>query len=128
MIDNLHAARGALFDDLFSRAWSLLDEAARRVLLALTLFPASASHAALGITASIGALAFDRAVDMLADLSLFDVQPCNVRSHPRYALHPLVRAFAREKLAEQPGFEADARERWVEWYCQLAAQVGFCWK
>jgi len=127
VIDSLHAARGTLFDDLFSRAWSLLDETARRVLLALTLFPASASHDALSITASIGALAFDRAADILADLSLFDVQQVSIRSHPRYALHPLVRAFAREKLAEQPGFEADARERWVEWCCELAEQVGFCW-
>jgi LuxR family glucitol operon transcriptional activator len=127
VIDGLYTARGELFDDLFSRAWSLLDETARRVLLALTLFPASASHATLAITAAIGALAFDRAADMLADLSLFDLQPVNIQSHPRYVLHPLVRAFAREKLMEQPGFEADARERWVDWYCQLAAQVGFCW-
>jgi tetratricopeptide (TPR) repeat protein len=127
VIDTLHAARGELFDDLFGRAWSLLDETARRVLLALTLFPASASHDALAITAAIGALAFDRAVDMLADLSLFDLHHVSIQSHPRYALHPLVRAFAREKLAEQPGFEADARERWVDWYCELAALVGFCW-
>src|SRR5262249_19543931 len=46
---------------------------------------------------------------------------------PRYALHPLVRAFATSKLAEQPDFEAKARERWARWYCGLAAQVGFCW-
>jgi tetratricopeptide (TPR) repeat protein len=39
----------------------------------------------------------------------------------------LARAFARGQLAEQPGFEARARARWVEWYLQLAAQVGFCW-
>jgi LuxR family glucitol operon transcriptional activator len=127
VIDSLHAARGELFDDLFSRVWSLLDEPTRRVLLALTLFPASASHAALRITASIGAFVFDRSADLLADLSLFDVQYVNIHNPPRYALHPLVRAFAREKLAEQPGFEADARERWVEWYCELAGQVGFCW-
>jgi tetratricopeptide (TPR) repeat protein len=127
VVEDLYAARGALFDDLFSRSWSLLGEAARRTLLALTLFATSASHAALGIAADAGGLAFDRAVDLLADLSLLDVQQLSISSHPRYALHPLVRAFARGKLAEQPQFEAEARERWAAWYCQLAAQVGFCW-
>jgi tetratricopeptide (TPR) repeat protein len=127
VIDDLHGARGALFEDLFTRTWLLLDAAARHVLLALTLFPASASHAALGATAGQPELAFDRAVDLLADLSLIDVQHIHVQSRPRYALHPLVRAFARSKLAEEAGFEAQARERWLEWYGQLAEQVGFRW-
>jgi TolA-binding protein len=125
VIDDLHGARGALFEDLFTRTWLLLDAAARHVLLALTLFPASASHAALGATAGQPELAFDRAVDLLADLSLIDVQHIHVQSRPRYALHPLVRAFARSK--QEAEFEAQARERWVAWYCQLAEQVGFRW-
>jgi hypothetical protein len=82
---------------------------------------------ALGTTADVLGLAYDRAVDLLADLSLLDVQHVSISSHPRYALHPLVRAFARGELAEQPLFAAEARERWVGWYCRLAAQVGFCW-
>jgi tetratricopeptide (TPR) repeat protein len=127
VVDDLHTARGALFDDLFQRAWSLLDLAARHVLLALTLFPASASHEALGTTAGEQELAFDPAVAMLADLSLVDVQQMHVQSQPRYALHPLVRAFARSKLVEEPEFATNARARWVEWYCQLATQVGFRW-
>ncbi len=43
VVDDLYAARGELFDDLFTRAWALLDEAARRVLLVMTFFPTSAS-------------------------------------------------------------------------------------
>jgi hypothetical protein len=127
VVGDLSTARGALFDDLFLRAWSLLDAAARHVLLALTLFPASASHAALGATAGAQEADFDRAVNLLADLSLIDVQHVHMQSWPRYALHPLVRAFARNKLGEDAAFEDGARERWVGWYCQLAAQVGFRW-
>src|SRR6266540_607430 len=36
IVDDLYAARGDLFDDLFMRAWALLDEAARQVLLVMT--------------------------------------------------------------------------------------------
>ncbi|NTU81388.1 MAG: hypothetical protein HGA45_18750 [Chloroflexales bacterium] len=43
VVDDLYAARGEIFDKLFTRAWSLLDEAARRVLLVATFFPTGAS-------------------------------------------------------------------------------------
>ncbi len=128
VVDDLYAARGDLFDDLFTRAWALLDEAARRVLLVATFFPASASGEALSVTADVQSFAFDRAVERLADLSLLDVQQEDLRTPPRYVLHPLVRAFAGVKLVEQPGFEEGARERWVGWYMVLAQQVGWCWQ
>lgn len=127
VIDNLHAARGALFEDLFSRGWSLLDQDGRHALMALTLFPASASHAALSAASGAEPLAFERAVNLLADLALLDVQPTTLSSRPRYALHPLVRAYARGKRADDARFEFEARPRWVAWYAQLAQKVGFCW-
>jgi len=128
VVDDLYAARGNLFDDLFARAWGLLDEAARRVLLVATFFPASASAEALSATADVQGFAFDRAVERLSDLALLDVQQVDLRSPPRYILHPLVRAFAGAKLTEQPGFEEGARERWITWYVQLVARVGYCGK
>jgi hypothetical protein len=127
VVDNLYAARGALFDDLFSRAWSQLDQTARHALQALALFPTSTSYAVLRNTVDIGGLAFDRVVEQLADLSLLDVQQTSIHTPPRYALHSLVRAFARGKLTKQTGLEADACERRMGWCCQLAARVGFCW-
>jgi hypothetical protein len=123
VVDDLHAARGDLFDDLFVRAWALLDEAARRVLLVTTFFPDSASGEALSATADVQGFAFDRAVERLNDLALLDVQQETLNSPPRYTLHPLVRAFATMKLEEQSGFEAGARERWVEWYKQLVERI-----
>ena len=50
VVDDLYQARGGLFEDLFARNWSLLDEAARRVLLAATFFVPSASEEALAIS------------------------------------------------------------------------------
>ena len=127
VVDDLYAARGEIFDKLFTRAWSLLDEAARRVLLVTTFFPTSASSEALSASADVQGFAFDRAVERLANLSLLDVQQEDLNSPPRYVLHPLVRAFARAKLAEQPGFEPEARKRWLNWYANLTSSVGHSW-
>lgn len=127
VVDDLYAARGEIFNDLFTRAWALLDEASRRMLLVTTFFPTSASDEALAATADVQGFAFDRAVERLTDLALLDVQQEDLTTAPRYALHSLVRAFAGARLAEEPEFERSARERWVGWYVQLASMVGTCW-
>jgi len=56
------------------------------------------------------------------------VQQEDLNSAPRYTLHSLVRAFAGARLREQSAYEQAARERWVQWYVQLTAQVGYCWQ
>lgn len=122
IVDDLYAARGELFDDLFSRAWALLDEAGRRMLMVMTFFPDSASSEALGATADVRGFDFDRAVERLTDLSLLDVQQVDLMSEPRYVLHPLVRAFAVARLAEQPDFEQGARGRWSQFFLDFAAR------
>lgn len=127
VIEDLYAARGELFDDLFSHCWALLDEPARRLLLALPLFQDPAGHAALAAVAAVGGFAFDRALERLIDLALIDAEQTDLNSTPHYTLHPLVRAFAAARLAEQPDFEAAVRDRWVAWYIRLVDQVGYCW-
>ena len=126
VVDDLRAARGSLFEDLFHRSWALLDEAARRVLLSATLFAASVDLDALSATADVRGSAFTRALERLSDLAFFDVQQADLHHAARYTLHPLVRAFASSELTRDRAFEAAARERWLTWYLQLAAQVGYC--
>jgi hypothetical protein len=116
IVDDLYAARGDLFDDLFSRAWALLDEVGKRIVMVMTFFPDSASSDALSTIADVTGFDFDRAVEWLSDLSLLDVQQADVMSQPRYVLHPLVRAFAGSQLLQEPVFEADSRERWVNYF------------
>jgi transcriptional regulator with XRE-family HTH domain/tetratricopeptide (TPR) repeat protein len=113
VIDEIYAGRGNLFDDLFTRSWQLLDEAARRVLMAMTLFPVSASEAALSAVSAVQGFAFGRAAERLGELSLLDMSRPNIQSTPRYSLHPLVRAFASAHLKEHSGFEQQARQHWV---------------
>ncbi|RRR74169.1 MAG: NACHT domain-containing protein [Candidatus Viridilinea halotolerans] len=127
IVDDLYAARGEIFTDLFERAWALLDEAARRVLMVATFFPTNASGAALSASADVQGFAFDRAIERLADMSLIDVQITDMSSPPRYALHPLVRAFAEFHLKERHEFEELARKRWANWFVELTAKVGYCW-
>jgi LuxR family glucitol operon transcriptional activator len=127
VIDDLHAARGDLFADLFVRAWALLDEASQHGLLAMSLFPISASGMALQTVAGVSGYLFERAIEQLADLALIDLQQFDLNSPPRYALHPLVRAFAGARLAEHPAFERSARERWLAWYLEIAATTEANW-
>ncbi len=126
VVDDLHLARGGLFEDLFVRNWSLLDEAARRVLLAATFFVPSANEDALAASADVRSTTFGRAVETLSDLSLLDVLRTDLLQKPRYALHPMVRAFAEAELCKEPAFEAAARQRWLDWYVSLASGVGYC--
>lgn len=124
VVDDLYAARGELFDDLFARAWSLLDEAARRVLMVMTFFPDSASGEAVAASADVQGYAFERAVERLTDLALLDIQQAALSTAPRYTLHPLVRAFAGARLGEQPSFEQGARERWIEYFYRQVLMRG----
>ena len=126
IVEDVTSARGELFDDLLQRSWSLLDESARRVLLAAALFAPSADAGALAVTADVRAAAMDRAIERLADLSLLDVLEADLTHAPRYALHPLVRAYAAAELARDTAFETAARARCVGWYVDLTAQVGYC--
>ena len=128
VIDDLCAARGELFDDLFTQAWMLLDTTAQRILLAMPLFASSASEAAMSAITHVRGFAFSAAVERLADLALLDVRhPMDLQTEVRYVLHPLVRAFATTKLHALPQLESELREKWVEWYAHLVGQVGYCW-
>ncbi|RRR67086.1 MAG: hypothetical protein EI684_19615 [Candidatus Viridilinea halotolerans] len=128
VVDDLYAARGELFDDLFARAWALLDEAARRILLVATFFPTSASADALSASADAHGFAFDRAIERLVDLALLDVYQSDLGSPVRYALHPLVRAFAAGHSTSQSEFTVSARRRWVDWHAKLIDGLRHSWQ
>lgn len=127
VIEDLRVARAGIFDELFARAWDLLDDAARRVLLAIPLFPGSAASEALAFCADLSAAAFARSAEQLASLSLLDVERYDLRDAPRYNAHPLVRAYAQARAAELPLIEQQLRERWLSWCVETARAVGFCW-
>ena len=116
VVDDLCAARGELFEDLFNRCWGLLDETSRRVLLAMPLFPSDASNEALEATADVHGYALRSAIERLNDLALLDLQQTDLNHPPRYALHPLVRWFAGARLKEDPEFVRKAEDRWISYF------------
>lgn len=128
VVADLAEARLDLFDDLFTRAWSLLDAAAQQVLLTLPLFPVSAAAETLAYCVDLSSAGFQRAAEQLVRLALVDVERHDLASPPRYNAHPLVRAFARARLIERPQIEQTALyRRWLTWCYDLASAVGFCW-
>jgi tetratricopeptide (TPR) repeat protein len=70
----------------------------------------------------VDAFTFYRAVDRLADLALLDVQPPDINSAPRYALHPLVQTFASAKLRDVPNFDLDARKYYGNYFVKFATR------
>jgi hypothetical protein len=127
VIADLRAAQGELFADLFERAWLLLDDTTRRVVVAAACFPASVLNEALAVAADVHGIAFERAIERLVDLSLLDIQQANLHSAVRYTLHPLVRAFVAGKQPEHADILVATRQRWAEWYRRLAEQIAPHW-
>ncbi|MBW7915117.1 MAG: hypothetical protein H3C53_00310 [Trueperaceae bacterium] len=97
---------------LFDSSWARLDAREREALTGCAVFVGGFTRAAaaevLGLDlAGLGAL---------LDRSLL------TRSGDRYALHPLVRQYATEKLAEDPA-RGVWRLRHAEYYCALAESL-----
>lgn len=103
VLEDLKEARGrrveALYDYIYRRAWDLLDEVARRVLLTMPLVttPGTTIDHLAGVT-SLGHDALYDALDMLIRLSLVDVGgPLNER---RYAIHRLTETFLHKQVTK----------------------------
>jgi predicted ATPase len=99
---------------VFEQSWGLLDDLQRRVLAQLAVFRGDFDRTAAAAIAE----ATPAVLQGLADRSLLR------SSRPgRYDLHPLVRQFAGEKLAQQPeAIAALARDRHARHYAALAGR------
>jgi LuxR family glucitol operon transcriptional activator len=124
---SLEAARGEIFDNLFRRNWANLGEAARSVYAALPLFSDPARAESLAATAGVSLSGVEQTLENLSGMGLVDLQRAALDEPPRYSLHPLSRAFAQARLAENPEFESLARQQQLEWYSGLAGKVGYAW-
>lgn len=83
----------------------------------------------LGALAGVSELWIERALERLTDLALLDTAQESIQSEPRYVLHPLVRAFARARLAEYAAFAAGAHQRWRTFFLSFATtNVGDGWR
>mgnify|MGYP006289021193 CR=1 FL=1 len=120
----LYEARGDVFEEVFTRSWTLLSSDARCVLKALPLFAAPASPAALEATSDIHHYILKEAIGQLVEMSLIEVTDGLDEKERRYDLHPLVRAFANACLADNPVFGREAQERMAEYYVCSCTEKG----
>ncbi|MEN6520518.1 MAG: NB-ARC domain-containing protein [Armatimonadota bacterium] len=143
VIRELSEAQGSVFEDLidhlFKRAWNMLWEEQKHVVMSMSMFPKSACPSALSAAAGVPGIddygfpakgsKLDEAVEQLLDLKLLDLEQTSDTGHCiRYSQHPLVRGFAHSQLKnDSTSFQSQARDRMIGWYSDLASGIGFCW-
>jgi hypothetical protein len=120
----LYEAKGGIFEEVFARSWSLLSEEARRILMAMPIFAASASRAAIEAASDVHHYALDEGLGQLVEMWLVEASEELDAAKRRYSTHPLTRAFAEARLGENMQFERDARMRAAVHFLQFARQHG----
>ena len=98
---------------LFAYSWDLLQPIEREALMSLSLFRGGASSDA----AAQVARATPETLGALIDQSLLHRSDAD-----RYEMHELVRQYAAEKLAENPGDYAAAQQRFIAYFSAWAQQ------
>lgn len=127
VVDDLSAAKGDIFDDLFKRCWNLLDESAKNVLMLMTMFPSGTEAYPLIRILEQSEVDFALVINKLNQLSLLTIKRDRLGIEPFYLLHSLVKLFALQKLKESDSFEKATRLKWLNYYLDYSSQIGFCW-
>ncbi|MBI1257637.1 MAG: AAA family ATPase [Chloroflexi bacterium] len=119
-INHLQDARNEIYDFCFGKTIALIQPGdAYQLFITMALFAAEVSRDALGFVAELSdPMRRDEALSDLEVLSL-----CT-KNRDRFGLEPLPRAQATNELRTQADFEAQARERWVEWYLRFTERYG----
>jgi len=124
VLNSLHEARGDIFEFIFKRAWSLLSDSAKRILLVMPVFAASASKAAIEAASDVHKWELDEGLGQLVELWLLEASDKLDESKRRYSLHPLTRSFARNNLLQYSDLEFQSRIRLAEFYESFAKAAG----
>jgi len=124
VLDSLYAARGDIFENMFARSWELLSEIARRVLMVMPIFAASASKEAIEATSDVHKWDLDDALGQLVEMWLVEASEELDETKRRYSVHPLTRAFAGAQLTRETLFGKDAQLRFVRFLLNVAKRYG----
>ncbi|MGH7492235.1 MAG: NB-ARC domain-containing protein [bacterium] len=124
VLNSLHGARGDIFEFIFDRAWSLLSETSKKILLVMPIFASSASKAAIDAASEVHEWDLDEGLGQLVELWLLEASDNLNESKRRYSLHPLTRAFAQSRLVGNPILEHQARVRLVRFFENFAKNAG----
>jgi hypothetical protein len=124
VLSALHEARGDIFEEVFARSWSLLTEEARRILMVMPIFAASASRAAIEAASDVHHYALDEGLGQLVEMWLVEASEELDAAMQRYSIHPLTRAFAGRKLGESREWEKEQRKKAAEHFYNFAVKYG----
>jgi LuxR family glucitol operon transcriptional activator len=94
-------------------------QSAHRLLMALAMFPKSASEDAIAYVAGM-------ADPMITADGLAQLQQLSLVRYRqgRYDMLPLTRGYAIAQLETHPDFKQEARNRWVSWHLKFAQENG----
>ena len=120
VLNSLHEARGDMFEFIFKRAWSLLSDSAKRILLVMPVFAATASKAAIEAASDVHKWELDEGLGQLVELWLLEASEKLDESKRRYSLHPLTRFFAHSNLLQYSDLDHQASVRLAEFYESFA--------
>jgi tetratricopeptide (TPR) repeat protein len=124
VLASLHEAKGDIFEEVFARSWSLLSDEARRILMVMPVFAASASRAAIEAASDVHYYALDEGLGQLVEMWLVEATDELEAEKRRYSIHPLTRAFAGARLSEEPEIEKMARLSATKYLLDLAKRYG----
>lgn len=126
VIAQFDALAGDLLADLFAHFWAeVLTEEARRLLIALTWFHAPVTREPLLHVTGFSPRVLDKAITQLSDAALIETSesPADPGA-PRFALHPLTRAFASQRV-EAPTVRSNVAARLITWAADYAGAFGY---
>jgi hypothetical protein len=109
-----------VFDEIFPRAWNILNSDARHILMLMPFFNESAGKTALRTISGLDIYSFDVALSQLMRMALISSNDALDENAQRFAAHPLTLAFAKIKSLEANRWEEHARKSWAEWYLNYA--------
>ncbi len=124
VLNSLYGARGDIFEIIFQRAWSLLSEPSRKILMIMPIFASSASKAAIEAASDVHGWDLDEGLGQLVELWLLEASEKLDESKRRYSLHPLTRAFAQNRLNENQDLERQARINLATFFEGFAISAG----
>jgi LuxR family glucitol operon transcriptional activator len=124
VLNSLYGAKGDIFEIIFQRAWALLSEPSRQILMIMPVFASSASKAAIETASDIHGWDLDEGLGQLVELWLLEASEKLDESKRRYSLHPLTRFFAQNRLVESPDLENLARMRLATFFENFAKAAG----
>ncbi len=124
VLNSLYGAKGDIFENIFQRAWSLLSEPSRQILMIMPVFASSASRVAIEAASDVHGWDLDEGLGQLVELWLLEASERLDESKRRYSLHPLTRFFAQNRLNENLDWERQTRVKLAMFFESIAIYAG----